>query len=199
MKAVGALPTEERVQKMNTHQWLWFYFNLMEDKKQDNQDRDNIMDYLTAFINPEMAKAVRENREATKNENAQDLNTTVNTEFERELQAMMNGENFNEIEEDFENKEDIKKSKNKSIQWKELPSSGGYQSHLSEEDFIKRAQMFEEIARTDPTNPAVKMLPRNKRLNELQMSEKQLLKNNENHNKDIIIPQVNNLNPKNKK
>lgn len=197
MKAVGALPTEERVQQMNTYQWLWYYYNLVEDKKRDDEDRDNIVDYLTAFINPEMAKIVREKRDATKNSNASDLNTTVSTEFERELQAMMGTEDFEEIEEETDNKEDVSIAKRKKrIKWQELPSSGGYQSHLSEEEFIKRAKMFEELARTDPNNPAIKLLPRNKRLNQMQMSEKQLLKNNEYHDKDIIIPQVNDLNPK---
>ncbi len=135
MKAVGALPTEERVQKMNIRQWLWFYYNIIDEEKKKHKYEDNIIEYITSFINPELAKAVRDNKDNDK----QDLNTTTNTTFEEELKAMMNEQEF-----------------------VELPSSGGYQSNISEEDFIKKAQMYAELARTNPNHPAIRMLPTNK-------------------------------------
>ena len=140
MKAVNALPTEERVLKMNKHQWLWYYYNIVQDKKEEFKRQDDLVEYITSFINPELARTVREQRGDTSD---QDFNEVVNDSFEEELKSMLQGEELTE-----------------------LPSSSGYNSYLSEEEFVKKAKMYEEIARTDPNNPLVKMLPRNKRLNE---------------------------------
>lgn len=161
MKAVGALPTEERVQKMNIRQWLWYYYNLVEDKKLETKRYDDIVDYLTTFINPELAEAVRQKR----GDNKQDIHTTVNDSFEEELQQMLNGKELTE-----------------------LPSSSNYVSHMSEEEFVAKAQYYEEIARLNPNDPSVKMLPRNMRIKEQQMSEKQLLRYHQD-DKDIMIVQ----------
>lgn len=143
MKAVGALPTEERVLKMNKYQWLWYYYNIMEDKREDIKRQDNLIEYITSFINPELAKTVRDNKNK---DNDNDLNTTTNDSFEEELKAMLNGEKLTE-----------------------LPSSDGYNSNLSEEEFIERAEQFAELAKTDPNNPLIKMLPKNNKLQEKEI------------------------------
>ena len=54
MKSVGALPTEERVQKMSDIQWIWYYNNLVKDNEEEEALTKDKIDYLTFFINPEL-------------------------------------------------------------------------------------------------------------------------------------------------
>ena len=122
---------------MNKYQWLWYYYNIIEDKREDIKRQDDLVEYITSFINPELAKTVRDNKNKNNNTN---LNTTINDSFEEELKAMLNGEELTE-----------------------LPSSDGYNSNLSEEEFLERAEQFAKLAKTDPNNPLFKMLPRNKK------------------------------------
>jgi len=58
MKAVGALPTESRIQKMNDQQWLWYYLNILKDSEEDEKVWKTRFDYLGWFINPKLAKSV---------------------------------------------------------------------------------------------------------------------------------------------
>lgn len=60
MKATKALPTEDRVQRMNDQQWLWYYLNLLEDEGEEEKKNKMRMDYLGWYINPEQAKRVME-------------------------------------------------------------------------------------------------------------------------------------------
>jgi hypothetical protein len=58
MKATKALPTEDRVQRMNDQQWLWYYLNLVEDEQEDEKRNKARMDYMGWWVNPELAKRV---------------------------------------------------------------------------------------------------------------------------------------------
>lgn len=66
LKAIGVLPSDPQIRQMNDAQWLWCYFNIQEDEEEEEESWKNRLDYLTWFINPEMAKSVHE-QEARKN------------------------------------------------------------------------------------------------------------------------------------
>lgn len=68
MKAAGALPTEERVQKMNDHQWFFCYYQLLEDEKEEEERLKNKMDYMAFFMNPELAVKYREQQDSLKSQ-----------------------------------------------------------------------------------------------------------------------------------
>lgn len=74
MKAAGALPTEDRVKKMNDHQWLWYYYNLIEDDDEKEKLDKLKLDFLTWYINPELVKKVNDD----KNNNAKSESREVN-------------------------------------------------------------------------------------------------------------------------
>lgn len=58
MKATGSLPTDERVKKMNDQQWLWYYLNILEDERLEEEKWKARLDYIGWWINPELAKSV---------------------------------------------------------------------------------------------------------------------------------------------
>lgn len=60
MRAFGALPTEQRVKDLNEHQWMWLYQNLAKEKQDRTEEKMEDMDYISFFINPELAQKVRE-------------------------------------------------------------------------------------------------------------------------------------------
>lgn len=62
MKAVGALPTEERCRRMSDVQWMWFYMNILKDAKEEAEGTRDKLDYLAWFINPEQMQRVQERR-----------------------------------------------------------------------------------------------------------------------------------------
>lgn len=169
MKATGALPTEERVRKMNNYQWLWYYLNLVQTKKDENEERDNIIDYVTFFINGEMAKKVQEQKKAVKSQgkyeetNVGYENEVYNDSFEQEIQAALNGQNFIE-----------------------LPSSDYKSSTESKDDFIARALQIEQLAQENPDDIRFKKIDvptRGKR----KLTEEEILKMNKDNDLDIFV------------
>lgn len=88
MKAIGLPPSDPRFRQMNDAQWLWCYFNQMEDEKEEAEAWKSRFDYLTYFINYEMAKSVHEsqaNSSRTSKYTQEGLHK--NTEFELEMKA----------------------------------------------------------------------------------------------------------------
>lgn len=130
MRTVGALPTEQRCQSMNIRQWLWYFYNIQQEEKEEDKNKEAIIDYITTFINPELAQHIREDKQNNQNNSTKynqsqplDANTTINTEFEEELKQMLG--------EDFEN-------------MTELPSSGGVQSNLTKEEFFDQVLAMQD-------------------------------------------------------
>ena len=108
MRAANALPTEQRCKDMNDHQWLWYYYNLMEDQEEEEKTCKYHMDYLSFFINPELAAKMRDiedNKTGSVNAtNAHDEidpsnpnvithygDTTVDEDFEKKIEQFMQG------------------------------------------------------------------------------------------------------------
>lgn len=171
MKAIGALPTERRVQEMNNYQWLWFYHNLMEEKKKNNKERDDIIDYLSFFINPDMAKAVQEKKNNNNPMKKNELKSTesYNDEFEKEFGKF------------FENKDEFI----------EIPNSGGMQNNENENEFFERAMKIQEFIQNNPNNEYFKELPKAKRIKhkkqQHEMTEKEIIKYSVENNTDVIF------------
>lgn len=99
MKAMSMPPSDPRVRQMNDAQWLFCYFNQLEDEKEESESWKARLDYLTWFINPDMAKRVSETNEQNKASNQSgyqgpryqksDLHTS--SDFEKETFAAMKG------------------------------------------------------------------------------------------------------------
>jgi hypothetical protein len=145
MRAAGALPTEERVKQMNDPQWLWYYLNLEKDKDEDDKRTKNYIEYLTWFVNPQLAKSVAEQNKLTsqtsniytnQNQNYDQQivegDKTVNDEFETELRQAL---------------KDSKMEENKFVQ---LPGSDSVGNPAeSQNDFINRAIAFGKMNNID--------------------------------------------------
>jgi hypothetical protein len=107
MKATGALPTEERVQKMNDQQWLWSYLNIIQDEEEEEKNWKHRLDYVGWFINEDKYKSVASILKESNNNGQKQLNDNeeekhydenpviVNDSFEEELRRALNdnGEN----------------------------------------------------------------------------------------------------------
>lgn len=63
MKAFAMLPNDPRIRDMNIFQWLWCYYNLVEDDKEDQEVSKIHFDRLAFITNPEVAKSVFEYEE----------------------------------------------------------------------------------------------------------------------------------------
>lgn len=170
MKSIGALPTEERVQKMNNYQWLWYYYNLQQEKNNEVKEKNAIVDYLTFFINPDLAKAVQEQRQLEESKNAKKHNElkeneTYNDDFEKEF-----GQYFN-------NKEDFI----------EIPNSSGMAVNETEEEFFERAMKIQEYIQYNPSNDIFKELPKAQKLHKKPVTEEEIIKYSIDKNEDVIF------------
>lgn len=88
MKAIGLPPSDPRVRQMNDAQWLWCYFNEVEDEKEEADNWKARFDYLTYFINFDMAKSVHE-AEGTKKKKSKYTTNGLhsNADFDKEIKA----------------------------------------------------------------------------------------------------------------
>jgi hypothetical protein len=181
MEATGALPTEKRVREMNNYQWLWYYMNIIESKKRRNEERDNIIQYMSYFWNYDMAKSVAEQKEAEKRkkerEEAKKNNTEVQYNPYEERNVLAEGEVYNdtfddEIESILANERQI-----------ELPGSGNKVSSESKEEFMERAFNIEKLLQESPNikelqyiEPEVKKIKRQQR-EEMMRTENTVVRN----------------------
>lgn len=130
MKAIGLPPSDPRVRQMNDAQWLWCYFNEMQDQKDEADAWKSRLDYLTYFINYEMAKSVHETEGARKDSKYQQEGLHKNTVFEKEMKAATlgytpeSGLTVDEFLEQHENKKTTPDLMNDSFE--DLLASGGF-------------------------------------------------------------------------
>ena len=90
MRATSALPTEDRVKKMNDVQWLWYYLNIIKDEDEVDIENKNKIEYLTYFINPQLAEGVAKNKDKETNKTrVNDSNTQYNDFFDEELKRAL--------------------------------------------------------------------------------------------------------------
>ena len=48
---------------VNTAQWMWYFYNFMEDRKESFETRRDLVEYHASFIEPEMVSKIVEQRE----------------------------------------------------------------------------------------------------------------------------------------
>lgn len=126
MKAIGALPTEERVQRMSEVQWLYCHYNINKDEEEEEIKWKARLDYLGLYIRPDVARSVieadlkgekqKENGNVSTSRTSVEkkkvnsvisedgntefvvLDTDINEGFESELRKALSGENISEQE-----------------------------------------------------------------------------------------------------
>lgn len=53
----------EMFDKVNISQWLWYFYNFIEDQKEEFDVRRDLVEYHASFIEPEAVRKIRESRE----------------------------------------------------------------------------------------------------------------------------------------
>ena len=96
MRAASALPTEDRVKKMNDVQWYWYFLNILKDEEENDIVDKNKIEYLTYFINPDMAKGVAKSKDKDNKTRVNDANTQYNNFFDEELKKALMEANISE-------------------------------------------------------------------------------------------------------
>jgi hypothetical protein len=59
----GVPVDHEMFKELNSAQWLWYYHNLMEDRKDKFEHDRNMIEYNASFIEPEAVRKIRESRD----------------------------------------------------------------------------------------------------------------------------------------
>lgn len=157
MKAVGALPTEERVQKMSNIQWLWYYQNLIKDEDENEHLMKSRIDYLAFFVNPELHKSVTNITNGDiYNEYNNKINTPVkkgdvyvNDSFEEELRAALGDESLTVLPD----------------------SSSAGNANMSQDDFLRMAEQMQQLANDGSFNNEINNEINN---NEITINEEDL-------------------------
>ncbi|MDF2533960.1 MAG: hypothetical protein K0R18_117 [Bacillales bacterium] len=169
MKAIGMPPSDPRVRQMNDAQWLWCYFNQIEDEKEEAENWKARFDYLTWFINYDMAKSVSDHNEknkATDKKGTQGPRYKVedlhrSSDFEKEAYAATKGydpEDGLTVDEFIEQLQSNKQGREADIvndSFEDLLASGDFSEVMDAtqgvgnpnetlDDFITRALMLEE-------------------------------------------------------
>jgi hypothetical protein len=102
------LPSDPKIQQMNTAQWLWCYYNVIEDESEENNKWEDRLNYMGYYVNFDMAKDVTERKNKNNQNNNQNNNETDfikigseygydNNYFEQELNNALNGEELIEV------------------------------------------------------------------------------------------------------
>jgi hypothetical protein len=170
MKAAGALPSDERVQQMNDQQWLWYYLNLLEDEKEEEEKHRERSDYMGWYVNPEAARRVMEhNLQSEKNKNKNvTKNNTIPTLGEDKI--IIDGDEV--VNDSFE--EELKRALAESGQNSdlvELPSSeSAGDATMSQDDFINKVLNMQQTIEM----PSVENFDGNDDFNENNINENNL-------------------------
>jgi len=59
----GVPADHEMFKDINTVQWLWYYYNFMEDRKDAFEHDRDMVEYQASFIEPEAVRKIRESRD----------------------------------------------------------------------------------------------------------------------------------------
>ena len=84
MRTMGVLPIDPQLQKMNFHQWMWCYYNVVEDEKEEQEVFKAHLDRLAFIVNPEIAKSVFEHEKKLRKKRESGKNKKREVEFEKE-------------------------------------------------------------------------------------------------------------------
>lgn len=57
------MPTDhEYFQSINTAQWYWYLYNVVQDQEEEFKSKRNFIEYLASFIEPEAVSRIRKQR-----------------------------------------------------------------------------------------------------------------------------------------
>jgi hypothetical protein len=80
---MGVLPVDPQLQKMNFHQWMWCYYNVVEDEKEEQEVIKAHLDRLAFIVNPDVAKSVFEHEKKQKRKSKKGSKSSQ-SKFEKE-------------------------------------------------------------------------------------------------------------------
>ena len=61
----GVPVNHEMFSEINSTQWMWYFYNFMEDRDSEFTDRRDLIEYHASFIEPEAVGKVREARDSS--------------------------------------------------------------------------------------------------------------------------------------
>jgi hypothetical protein len=157
MKATGALPTEERVQRMSEVQWLYCYYNIRKDEEEEEIKWKARLDYLGLYIRPEVARSVIESdMKREQQEQNGDVSTSRTTIEKKKVSSIVSDDGSTEyvtldtdVNASFE--EELKRAMEdaglSTEELTELPDSqNAGNPYESQDDFISRALGGQNLA-----------------------------------------------------
>lgn len=161
MKAIGMPPSDPRMREMNDAQWLWCYFNQMEDEKDEADSWKARFDYLTYFINFEMAQSVHDSVEQNKTSKYKQDGLHGNSEFDSEIRAASlgyepsSGLSVQEFLDNYQNKKKNEPADIMNDSFEDLLASGAFVEVSDHEqgignknehvdDFLERAMALQQ-------------------------------------------------------
>lgn len=59
----GVPVDHEMFSEINNAQWLWYYYNMLEDRKESFEGRRDLVEYHASFIEPEAVQKIRKSRD----------------------------------------------------------------------------------------------------------------------------------------
>jgi hypothetical protein len=83
----GVPVDHEMFKELNSAQWLWYYNNFLEDKKEKYERFRDMVEYNASFIEPEAVRKIREAREKAVLVSDKDFFTGIKNIFGRDLPA----------------------------------------------------------------------------------------------------------------
>ena len=83
---------------ITTPQWLWYFYNFLEDRDESYKQRRNMVEYHASFIEPEAVRKIREAREKAIEIPDEEFSAGLKKFFGRELTAKRRPKGENKIE-----------------------------------------------------------------------------------------------------
>ncbi len=151
---------------MSDLQWLWSYFNILEDEKEDELKWKSRLDYLGWWINPQLAKSVIESEKqknsTSQNNQSSSFGNDPNPVFNENGKEIFQGETSvnNSFEEEL--RRALADSGTEEEDFTELPESDSVGNPFeSQDDFISRVmanQNFMTVSAETNNQPLEKTL-----------------------------------------
>ena len=73
--------------EMNTAQWLWYFYNQLQDQEEEFTKRRDLVEYHASFIEPEAVRKIRDAREKAIVLTNDEFNAGLSNMFGRPLTA----------------------------------------------------------------------------------------------------------------
>lgn len=81
----GVPADHEIFMNVNTAQWMWYFYNFMEDHKESFETKRDLVEYHASFIEPEAVRKIRESREESVEVSHDDFTAGIEYFFGRKI------------------------------------------------------------------------------------------------------------------